>query len=105
MYKLIRDNIPELIKESGGVCDYAVVQNNEFYTSLLKDKLIEEVNEYLFSPDSLEELADIKLVIEHLIGSRIQEFQHIYDKKLVERGGFDKRYVAFFADTPTQENK
>ena len=105
MYKLIRDNIPKLIKESGSVCDYAAVQNDEFYTNLLKDKLIEEVNEYLFSEDSLEELADIKLVVEYLIGNRIHEFQHIYDKKLVEKGGFDKRYVAFFADTPVQENK
>jgi predicted house-cleaning noncanonical NTP pyrophosphatase (MazG superfamily) len=102
MFKLIRDNIPELMTANGSVCNHAAVQNNEFFTALLRGKLVEEVNEYLDSPDSLEELADIKLVIEYLIGDRAQEFQRIYDEKLAKVGGFDKKYVGFFADAPTK---
>ncbi len=104
MFKLIRDNIPEIAKTQGAVINYATAENDEFFKALLKGKLVEEVNEYLASPNSLEELADIKLVIEYLIGNRSQEFQQIYDEKLVERGGFDKKYIGFFADPVENPN-
>lgn len=112
MFKLIRDNIPELIKESGEVCDYAVVQNDEFYISLLKDKLIEEVNEFLWAEPTiernLEELVDVITVIKALVAAlNISEadFETKYKEKLAKNGGFAKKYVAFFADALTQENK
>ncbi len=112
MYKLVRDNIPELIKESGEVCDYAAVQNDELYVSLLKDKLIEEVNEFLWADPTvernLEELIDITTVIKSLVaalGISEADFETKYTEKLTKNGGFVKKYVAFFADAPTQENK
>ena len=105
MFKLIRDNIPKLVTENGGHLNYATAQDEEFFKTLLRAKLVEEVNEYLASGDSLEELADIKLVIEYLIeDSRLQEFQKIYDKKLVERGGFENKYIGFFPDTKPDPN-
>jgi predicted house-cleaning noncanonical NTP pyrophosphatase (MazG superfamily) len=104
MFKLIRDNIPKLITENGGHLNYATAQDEEFFKTLLRAKLVEEVNEYLASSDSLEELADIKLVVEYLIDNRIQEFQHIYDEKLVNRGGFENKYIGFFPDTKSDPN-
>jgi predicted house-cleaning noncanonical NTP pyrophosphatase (MazG superfamily) len=100
MFKLIRDNIPELMTANGSVCNYAAVQDEEFFKTLLRAKLTEETNEYLASRDSLEELADIKLVIDYMIGDRMEDFQRIYDQKLTEYGGFDKRFIGFFADQP-----
>ena len=58
MFKLIRDNIPELMRVEGQLLNFAVAQNDEFYVGLLKGKLVEEVNEYLASGDSIEELVD-----------------------------------------------
>lgn len=116
MFKLIRDNIPELMAKEGQALNYAVAQNDEFYVGLLRGKLIEEVNEYLSSGDSIEELVDIKTVLDCLIGDRVEEFQRIYDEKLKEHGGFEKRYIGFFSDpsasaprnvnaqTPTNDN-
>ena len=98
MFKLVRDKIPELIQENGDVFDYAVIQNDEFFRAMLKNKLIEEVNEYLGSNDSLEELADIQLVLNTLVGDQKEEFDRIYAVKRAERGEFSKRYLGFFAD-------
>lgn len=106
MFKLIRDNIPNIVKANGEVVDYAIVQNDGFFKALLKDKLIEEVNEYLNSEDSLEELADIQLVLNTIIEGRKEDFDKVYASKLAERGGFSKKYLGFFADVsqPVPEN-
>ena len=93
MFKLIRDNVPELMRVEGQTLNFAVAQNDEFYIGLLKGKLIEEVNEYLNSEDSIEELVDIKTVLDCLIGGRAEDFQRVYDDKLREHGGFEKRYI------------
>lgn len=98
MFKLIRDNIPELIQAEGKQLDVAAVQNDDFFLALLRSKLIEEVNEYLSSENSIEELVDIKTVLDYLIGNRQEEFNLVYDGKLKEHGGFEKRYIGFFAD-------
>lgn len=104
MFKLIRDNIPEIAKAQGAVLNYATAENDEFFHTLLRAKLVEEVNEYLASPNSLEELADIKLVLDYLIGDRETDFQNIYTQKRAEMGGFDKKYIGFFADSVENPN-
>lgn len=102
MFKLIRDNIPTLIETDGGRINYAAVQEDEFFKSLLRGKLIEEVNEYLSSEDSLEELVDIKTVIDYLVGDRIEEFKELFEQKFKDRGGYEKRFIGFFPDRPRE---
>jgi predicted house-cleaning noncanonical NTP pyrophosphatase (MazG superfamily) len=104
MFKLIRDNIPEAMAEKGMQLNYASAQNDEFFKALLRGKLVEEVNEYLASKDNLEELVDIKTVIDYLIADRQEEFKQIYEQKLKLRGGFDKKYIGFFPDALTEGN-
>ena len=103
MFKLIRDNIPTLLANEGGRLNYAAAQDEDFFKSLLKAKLIEEVNEYLDSGDSLEELVDIKTVLDYLIGERLPEFTGLYDQKFQEHGGYEKRFIGFFPDAPAKE--
>ena len=105
MYKLVRDKIPEKIKESGKRCDWAVAGNDEFYAELLMAKLIEEVNEYLGNLDCTE-LVDIVTVVNalrklHNISDA--EFKSLYDDKLEKLGGFDDRIIGFFQNQPTAE--
>ena len=52
--KLIRDNIPEIIKNNGKECTIEVL-NNEKYIYYLEEKLKEEMAEYFESKD-VEEL-------------------------------------------------
>lgn len=98
MFKLIRDNIPELMSSSGQQLNYAAAQDSDFIKTLLRGKLVEEVNEYLSSDDSLEELVDIKTVLDYLIADRLPEFKELYEKKFKEHGGYEKKYIGFFAD-------
>jgi predicted house-cleaning noncanonical NTP pyrophosphatase (MazG superfamily) len=104
MFKLVRDKIPELIQQSGQICNYAEVKNKELYVELLRAKLIEEVNEFLTS-GSIEELADIKLVVETVVealGATKEQFEKIYKDKEAERGKFDNKYIIFLPDQSKQ---
>lgn len=90
--KLVRDNIPDIIKSSGQVAVTRILNDTEYYTSLVQ-KLSEETQEF-FSSNEVEELVDIYQVIIAILESRdvsMQEFLMMCNKKAMERGGFKKR--------------
>jgi predicted house-cleaning noncanonical NTP pyrophosphatase (MazG superfamily) len=67
--KLVRDKIPEIIRNSGKDFN-CITLKNESYISELKRKLQEEVEEYAQASDdaeAVEELADILEVVHALI--------------------------------------
>tara|TARA_R100000734_G_C3293751_1_gene85189 strand:- start:209 stop:526 length:318 start_codon:yes stop_codon:yes gene_type:complete len=92
--KLVRDKIPEIIKESGSHCAYHRATGAELEEALL-NKLIEEVNEFVQDP-CLEEMADIQEVL-----WSIQEFFKLSEYDLMatintksnERGSFEQGIV------------
>ena len=49
-HKLVRDRIPDIIKESGKECSYVILEADGDYIEAIENKLIEEVNEYLKEP-------------------------------------------------------
>ena len=90
--KLVRDNIPAICKENGQTPETRILDNIE-YTSELRKKLKEEVDEYLSSTE-LEELADIVEVIEALAenqGSSLEAVLDIKQTKKCKNGAFKKR--------------
>jgi len=92
--KLVRDKIPEIIREKGGNPKVRVASKDELDV-LLREKIVEEAQEFLFSGDS-EELVDIQEAIAALIKLRnadpaLLELQR--HSKLLARGGFDEGYV------------
>lgn len=93
--KLVRDRIPEIIESSGKNAVYETIANDEDYIKLLKNKLIEEMNEYLES-DDVAELADMGEVMHAILeykGVSVETFQRIRLEKLEKRGGFKKRLL------------
>jgi len=92
--KLVRDKIPEILKEQKKDFYYHVA-NREEYTQKLKDKLVEEVNEFLIEP-SVEELADIQEVIYALLDN-MDESQSslaiVQGEKAASRGAFRMGYI------------
>ena len=102
MFKLIRDNIPSIMKKEDKVCNYAAVQNDELYFELLRGKLIEEVNEFL-SNGAVEELVDIVTVVKAIctaLGVNEKSFEEFYNDKLEKQGSFDNKYMIFLPDQP-----
>lgn len=87
--KLVRDKIPQLIRQQGDMPTVAVLDDAR-YLQALRAKLCEEVAEY-FEAFSVEELADIVEVVYALVrchGLSLAAFEELRLKKLAQRGGF-----------------
>lgn len=92
--KLVRDRIPEIIREQGKECRYRVLSDEE-YLMFLDKKLNEELSEYQESK-SMEELADLLEVIRAVAearGSSIEEVERIREEKTRRRGGFCEKIL------------
>lgn len=93
-YKLVRDKIPEIIEADNKRCEIEIVDNKKKY-ELLKNKLEEEVNEFL-ADENLEELADVLEVLVGLANSLGYTEEELMEKrvaKMQERGGFNKGII------------
>jgi predicted house-cleaning noncanonical NTP pyrophosphatase (MazG superfamily) len=93
--KLVRDRIPEIIEANGKKAVCETITRDEEYIKLLKDKLVEEMNEFLES-DDVAELADMGEVMHALLeykGVSLETFQRIRLEKLEKRGGFKKKIL------------
>jgi len=92
--KLVRDNIPKIIKKDGGECKFHAANNDE-YKILLFAKLREEVDEFITKP-SAEEIADVLEVIETIArvnGIGLDEIKMWKMDKKATHGGFNKKIV------------
>lgn len=98
MEKLVRDRIPDIIREDRGKAAPFRIASPEEYHQLLTLKLREEVGEYLSDRDPLE-LADIMEVVHALAeesGLTLLRLEAMREKKARERGGFRRRIVMDF---------
>lgn len=92
--KLVRDNIPEIIRQKGDKPSTHTAVDAE-YRVKLNEKLKEEVEEYLESERN-EELADILEIVDavcKLKGLYKKELEEIRKRKADERGKFDRRII------------
>jgi len=94
--KLVRDKIPEIIKNTGENPITKILNDNEYKTELEK-KLLEECHEVINAKtkeDRLEELADLLEVMLSLSKTQNNNLEDIIDvckTKRLKRGGFDKK--------------
>lgn len=94
-HKLIRDRIPEWIKETGNDYKSRVLENEEFEIEL-KKKLLEESKELAKTPkdEILNELADVLELVKSIASHykipflKVVKFQ---EEKREKRGGFKKK--------------
>jgi predicted house-cleaning noncanonical NTP pyrophosphatase (MazG superfamily) len=95
--KLVRDKIPQIIRSKGQE-PVIYTADTEEYCIRLRDKLREEVEEYLASDNDREELADILEVLYALAGQAgtdQQQLEKLRVAKAEERGGFAERIIWF----------
>ncbi|MGR3777098.1 nucleoside triphosphate pyrophosphohydrolase [Bacillus paramycoides] len=94
--KLIRDKIPQIIKNNGKTPTTRILPQDEYIKEICK-KTEEELTEYLEAKTKehkLEELADLLELINALAeheGTTLEEINNIRTKKAKERGGFQNR--------------
>jgi predicted house-cleaning noncanonical NTP pyrophosphatase (MazG superfamily) len=92
--KLVRDKIPQIIKDKGVTATIHIASKKE-YEEKLREKLLEETKEYLEEPCA-EELADILEVVyalASLLGLESSELEEIRRDKELKRGGFKERII------------
>lgn len=92
--KLIRDKIPEHLDAKK--ISYSIHESDaREYSLKLREKLQEEVNEFL-QDNNIEELADIMEVVLALgkdLGVSSEEIEKVRVKKIEDRGGFEKKLI------------
>lgn len=81
--KLVRDNIPQLIEQSGREYTSRIMSEKEYYEALL-NKIVEEIEEFRIS-DNEEEIADIYEALDCLVRLKEYEPMHIDYLKLIKR--------------------
>lgn len=93
--KLVRDNIPDIIRANGEEPIVHVLDEAD-YKSELERKLLEEANEVIESGgiDRIYELADLMEVVHALLDleeKTMEDVENARVEKASKRGGFTKR--------------
>ena len=93
--KLVRDNIPNIIKSNGEIPIIRILDNDE-YKKELENKLYEEYQEVLNSSedDRIEELADMLEIIKALAkleNKTLNDVIFVAEQKSKKRGAFDEK--------------
>lgn len=104
--KLVRDNIPEIIKANGHRCVTAVI-SDESYIELLDMKLYEELAEYQ-ADKSQEELADmleVMMAIAEARGYNWEDILSMQQSKREKRGGFSKKIILLSTEEDVDDNE
>ena len=92
--KLIRDRIPEIIKEKGKTCKIEILSDEE-YLKMVDAKLDEELAEY-HQDQNIEELADLVEVIYAAAKARgysVEELEAVRREKAEKRGAFERKLL------------
>lgn len=90
--KLVRDKIPDIIKNNDEISDFEILDDARYEEELCK-KLLEECNEYILD-ENIEELADIYEVYTAILKLRkikLAEVQKIALEKVGTNGAFDNK--------------
>lgn len=96
--KLVRDNIPNIIKNNGGEPVYRELEQAEYWDYLLKkdEEELLEVKEAKSLSDRKMELADKLEIIRAMAefsGFSLQDIIEESDRKKEKNGGFQKRLL------------
>ncbi len=92
--KLVRDEIPRIVREDGSVPETHVADDAE-YERRLREKLVEEAAEFAESGDPAE-LGDVLDVVDAVLANADYSREQVDDlraEKSAERGGFADRIV------------
>lgn len=96
--KLVRDNIPEIIKNNGDEPIYRVLNDDEYWEYLLKkdNEELEEVRTAYSIEERKKELADkLELIraMAEFSGFTLHDIIEEADRKKEKNGGFKKRLL------------
>jgi len=88
--KLVRDEIPRIITDSGRTCTWRKVASREEHMEGLKAKILEEANEFIENPceEEAADMLEVLFAFTHLNGIDFEDVLEVAREKAEERGGF-----------------
>jgi len=92
--KLVRDKVPEIMKQEGKIITTHIADDEEYWKRL-KEKLRLEAAEFTAN-EKIEELASVLEVIRAICDFKkieMKDIEVLREKKAKERGGFAKRII------------
>jgi len=92
--KLVRDNIPTIIKAGGGKCKFHVANDDEFLLKLV-EKIGEEYEEFAEN-QTVEEFVDLLQILERIAklkGWSLDDIKKVKNEKRITKGGFEKKII------------
>jgi len=101
--KLIRDNIPEIIKKDKAIPKTFILNDKQFALAL-KKKLVEEAKKLLKAKtqeEILDELSDVLQLVESIAQNNqmtIKKIEKQKEVKKIKKGGFEKRIFLKWVD-------
>jgi len=104
--KLVRDLIPDIIRQYGSTCGVERLDEDEAFRGALRAKLIEEAREAAEAPDAelATELADLLEVIDAIVaayGLTHETVVAVQQERRAKRGGFANRVrLLWTSDSP-----
>ena len=94
MAKLVRDKVPEIMKQEGKIITTHIADDEEYWKRL-KEKLRLEAAEFTAN-EKIEELASVLEVIRAICDFKkieMKDIEALREKKAAESGGFSKRII------------
>src|SRR5437867_3479065 len=93
--KLVRDNVPEIIRKKGGTVLYHTAGSDEEFWHKLKQKLQEEIDEFTTN-ETIENFADVVEVMDAMQVFKeydSRDLAAVQQNKAIDRGAFNKRII------------
>ncbi|UNC91280.1 nucleoside triphosphate pyrophosphohydrolase [Candidatus Contubernalis alkaliaceticus] len=97
--KLVRDRIPEIIEGEEKKTNIRIADQEEYFR-LLKDKLVEEVDEFLDSdsPQELPDILEVVIALGSIYGLSFKDLSEMAEENKNARGGFNNMIVLVSVD-------
>lgn len=102
--QVIKDKLPEYVKEQGKIINYAECKNDELFLEMLITQVGTACNQFFQQP-TMENIVEIQLVLEAIIkaNSIPSEMYEEIKRQIVEtQGTYDNRYIGFFQESAAQ---
>lgn len=102
--QVIKDKLPEYVKEQGKIINYAECKNNELFLELLVNQVGTVCNAFLNKP-TIENIIEIQMVLDTILKANdvtSEQYSEIKKAMIDAQGEYDNRYIGFFQEPAAQ---